>query len=81
MSERVLHTTTAWDLIGFDSEWEGETAGVRIKGGRTVYEAVMFNDGARSEKPRLARLDTSDGYLRQVNRWVDADTIVEVVSE
>jgi hypothetical protein len=74
----ILHTDTAWNLIGFDSEWDGAPAEVRIQGGRTLYEAVMFIDNGLSEKPRLARLVT-DGGLRQINRYVDPDTVLEIV--
>lgn len=76
---RVLHTTDAWDLIGFDGNWEGETASVRVKGGRTLYEAVMFIDGGRATKPRLARLEATADGIRQVNRYVDPDTVCEIV--
>ncbi len=48
---------------------------VRVKGGRTLYEAV---DNFGGEKVRLSRLDTADG-LRQVNRYVAHDTTLEVV--
>lgn len=90
-------TRTAWDLIGFDGtlqsfdldspEAQAQIASgvtdtsspfsVRVKGGRTLYESVG-NEGG--EKVRLARLDTTDG-LRAVVRYVDADTILEVVRD
>jgi hypothetical protein len=50
---------------------------VRVKGGRTLYEAVSNNGGY---KVCLARLDTKDG-LRAVTRYVDADTELEIVKE
>jgi hypothetical protein len=53
------------------------TYSVRVKGGRTLYEAVSNNGGY---KVCLARLDTSEG-LRAVTRYVDADTELEVVKE
>jgi len=60
----------------------GEEGLFRLPGGRTVYEAVMYDEAtARGSRPRLARLDTSRGGIRQVNRWVDWDQPVEVISE
>lgn len=65
----------AWDLIGHEGQF-------RILGGRMVYDAVMYNTARSScERVRLARLDTSNGDLHQVNRWVDADTPVEVLRD
>lgn len=68
---------TAWDLIGFDGS-DGKS--VRIVGGRALYEAVLFRDDTPGDRVLLARLDTRDG-LRQVNRWVPYDTLLEVVNE
>lgn len=76
---KVIHTDTAWNLIGFDSDWDGKFASVRVKGGRTLYEAVMFIDNGRSDRPRLARLEADGGGIRQVNRYVDPDTVCEIV--
>jgi hypothetical protein len=68
----VAEYVKAWDLIGDEGSF-------RIKGGRTVYEAVMYNEAtARGDKVRLARVETCDG-IRQVNRWVDPDTLIEVI--
>lgn len=64
---------TAWDVIGYDGP-----AHIRIAGGRTLYETAFFYDNGRTHNVRLARLDTKDG-LRQVNRYVDPDTEVELV--
>jgi len=65
-------TCQAWDLIGYEGSF-------RIAGGRTVYEAVLYNDAsAKGDKVRLARLDTRHG-LRQINRWVEPDTPIEVL--
>jgi ribosomal protein S28E/S33 len=64
---------TAWDLIGTPNL-------VRIKGGRTTYESVSFEDTGRATKVRLSRLDAKDG-LRQINRYVDPDTVMEIVPE
>jgi len=66
--------TTAWDLIGFDPGLD-DAKGVRVVGGRTLYEAVG-NDGG--QLVRLSRLDTTDG-LRAVIRYVDPDTPMEIV--
>lgn len=68
-------TQTAWSLIGF----EGPDY-VRIVGGRTKYENVMFNDNGRQQKVLLAYLDTTGGNLHQVNRYVDPDTLLEIVA-
>lgn len=65
---------SAWDLIGFDSE---NGCHLRIRGGRALYDAAMFND-AKGYNVKLARLDTLDG-LREVSRYVDPDTEIEVV--
>jgi hypothetical protein len=63
---------TAWLWIGFG----GEGGDLRVKGGRTLYEAA---DNFGGEKVRLARLNVTDNGLRQVNRYVDADTILEFI--
>ena len=67
-----METVPAWDLIGHEGKF-------RIAGGRKVYEAVMRNEAtARGDRSvRLCYLAT-DGGLRQVNRWVDADTPIEI---
>jgi hypothetical protein len=70
----ALREATAWDLIGFQGV-------VRVKGGRAVYEEVIFIDGTRQEKVRLARLDVDELGLKQVNRYVDPDTTLEVLEE
>jgi hypothetical protein len=72
----------AWDLIGFD----GRDGSVRIKGGRALYESVDYNDTTPGEQVRLSRLDQvkcDDGRwrLRQVDRYVAPDTILEVVPD
>lgn len=65
----------AWDLIGQEGRF-------RLPGGRTVYEAVMYDDAtSRSDRPRLARIDTSRGYLHQINRWVDWEQPIEVLGD
>lgn len=65
---------TAWLWVGFD----GTGGMLRVKGGRTLYESAENNGG---EQVRLARLDITDGGLRQVNRYVDADTVLEFVPD
>lgn len=66
---------TAWDAIGYDGDGY-----LRIVGGRTLYEAATFYDNTPGDRVKLSRLDTtSDGLLRQVNRYVDPDTLLEEV--
>lgn len=78
-------TKTAWELIGFDGNVaddklnEDVPVGVRVKGGRTLYEAVVFNDATPGERVRLDRLVSDSDGLHVVNRYVDADTVLEVV--
>lgn len=67
--------TTAWDLIGFD----GTSGMVRVVGGRALYEAVDYQDSRGGKLVRLSRLDVTAGGLRQVDRYVDPDTPLEVV--
>lgn len=64
---------TAWDFIGYDGDHY-----LRIVGGRAKYETAIFSDDTRGDQVKLARLD--EGSLRQVNRYVDPDTPVEVVA-
>lgn len=81
-------TKTAWDLIGFggnlqdlDEDAPYQTASVRIIGGRTLYEAVDFNDETRGGRVRLARLQVTEHGIRQINRYVDPDTPVEIIPD
>jgi hypothetical protein len=70
----MTQITTAWNLIGTEDH-------VRIVGGRTVYEAVEYNDKRSGKLVRLARItNRDDGLLRQINRYVDPDTLMEVLS-
>lgn len=66
MTTKVLHSATAWELIGFDSRWpmnydpygddpEPVTARVRMAGGRAGYDAVGIRDGG--DAVYLWRLD------------------------
>jgi hypothetical protein len=66
----AVKTATAWESIGFD---EGL---FRIKGGRALYEAVMYNCANDGRLVKLARLE--DGP-REVSRYVDPDTVLEFV--
>jgi hypothetical protein len=70
-----MTTQPAYMLIGHEGAF-------RLPGGRKVYEAVMFNEAtARSDRIRLASLDAADGRLHQVNRWVDWDQPIEVITD
>jgi hypothetical protein len=67
MTERI-----AWLWVGFD----GTDGDLRVKGGRMLYEAADNNGG---ETVRLARLAATDDGLRQINRYVEWDTVLEFV--
>jgi len=67
----------AWNLIGFDNDGGHR---VRIKGGRAVYDAVIYYDDTPGEQVKLSRVETSDERgIYQVNRWVRSDTELEIV--
>lgn len=76
----VEREIAAWDAIGFDGT-------LRIKGGRAIYEAVMYNCAARSsansDTVTLARLGEYQGTrhhgLHQTNRRVGPDTVLEIL--
>jgi hypothetical protein len=73
---RVTRTATAWESIGHD----GDT--FRIKGGRALYDAVMYDDArSRTNTVRLARLGNYHGTkpvgIEQHNRRVGPDTVLE----
>lgn len=73
--QQILGTRTAWEMIGYDGPNY-----VRIKGGRALYEAVMFNEATgRQQKVLLARLEARETGIAQINRYVDPDTIIEEV--
>lgn len=73
---REFAPRTAWDLIGWDDGL------IRAKGGRAVYEAVMFYDNTPGDKVKLARLKRSgDLRIRQISRYVDPDTELEPADE
>lgn len=67
-----MRLVAAWELIGHEGKF-------MLPGGHQVYEAVMYDTvTARGSRPRLARLETKDGTVRQVNRWVDPEQLIEV---
>ncbi len=71
----TMITRPACALIGHEGTF-------RLPGGRATYEAVMYDEArARSARPRLARLDVTRDGIRQVNRWVDWDQPVEVITD
>ena len=77
---RVLREATAWDLIGWDDGL------IRLRGGRALYEAVMYNCARDGRCVKIARLEAdtqADGRpcVREVSRYVDPTTVVEVMEE
>lgn len=70
-----MNTRPACELIGYEGSF-------RLPGGRTIYEAVMW-DGSRttSARPRLARLVAGDDGIRQINRYVDWEQPIEVLAD
>lgn len=70
-----IREATAWESIGFDD------GNFRIKGGRAIYEAVMYNCVNDAANVKLARLDTTGNRLREVSRYVHPDTVLEFDSE
>lgn len=65
----------AHELIGYDGDCY-----IRIVGGRTLYESVHVCDGYLMGSVRLVRIDTRKG-IRQINRYIDPFTLVELVPE
>ena len=70
---KVLGVATAWDAIGFD---DGK---FRIKGGRALYEAVMYNCHNDGRLVKLARLAVTDKGIVEVARYVEPETELEFV--
>jgi hypothetical protein len=70
-----MTTATAWELIGLVPD----NARVRIQGGRALYDEVIFWDDTPGEKVLLARLDVGARGLKQVNRYVEHNTVLEIV--
>lgn len=58
-------------MIGWD---DGK---FRIKGGSACYEAVMYNASRNGNLVKLARLEVSNGRVREVSRYVLPDTVLE----
>lgn len=72
----VSREATAWNLIGWDDGL------IRIKGGRTYYEAVMYNCENDGSKVKLCKLVAVPGMkFKEVKRYVDPETIIEVLKE
>lgn len=67
---------TAWGLIGYEGL-------VRVVGGRSTYDSVDHNCArARTNNVRLSTLShTRNGRLRAVMRYVDADTLIELLDD
>lgn len=75
---RELKKCPSW----FDGEpgSAGWDAGpIRIKGGRTIYEAVMFCCGGRQKMVLLAYLVPTERGIKQINRYVQPDTMIEIM--
>lgn len=68
----MTRTDTAWNLID-------HYGAVRIVGGRAIYESVVYCDHTHGEHVKLSRIDRGDGDLRVISRYVDPDTILEVL--
>jgi hypothetical protein len=78
MKYNVVATKTAWDLIGWDN------GPIRIAGGRTVYEAVLYNDHNGGHLVKIARLETvardnGKACVREVSRYVEPDTLIDIL--
>lgn len=82
-----MDTATAWALIGFEGRFrpdlneEGPLSHVRIKGGRALYEQVDYDDARGGSMVRLGRVDVDEHGLKPVTRYVDPDTILEIVPD
>lgn len=48
-----------------------------VKGGTARYEAVMYNASRNGNLVKLARLEVSNGRVREVSRYVLPDTVLE----
>jgi hypothetical protein len=76
-TRKTKKNLTAADLIGYDGDEL-----IRIKGkrfGRALYETVACKDRYDGGAVVLQRLDADEDGLNWVNRWVNADTPVELV--
>jgi endonuclease YncB( thermonuclease family) len=76
---RVIKEVRAWDLGGID--WEAaQNERVRIKGGRALYDSCWASASRKSNLDvRLGRVEPRSEGPCSVVRWVDGDTMVEVV--
>lgn len=68
---------TAWEAIGWEDT--GDDRYLRVVGGRTLYETATFYDNTPGHMVKLSRIDTRYG-IRQIDRYVDPDTLLEVVA-
>ncbi|MGE0412004.1 MAG: hypothetical protein AB7I98_03965 [Verrucomicrobiales bacterium] len=74
-----MKTATAWESIGWD---DGK---FRIKGGRAIYEAVLYNCKNAADNVKLARLEVGNfepdkplfSSIREISRYVPPDTVLE----
>jgi hypothetical protein len=66
---------TAWELVGWDNGL------VKIVGGRTTYEAVMYNDPTGGRLVKLAKLVGEERGVREVKRYVEPETKLVIVSK
>ncbi len=77
---RVLREIRAWDLGADDWATPAENVRARVKGGQALYDTVWACANRMSNKDvRLGRVERRAGGLRGVARWVDGDTILEIV--
>lgn len=73
---KILREGTVWDNIGWDD------GPFRIKNGRVLYEAIMYNCHNGGDKVKIARLEVSPNMkIREVSRYVSPDTIVEFLDK
>ena len=68
-----LKTATAWELIGWDD------GNIRIKGGKAIYQAVMYNCENEGDCVKLCRLEGRSDGIVEVKRYVKPDTIIEIL--
>lgn len=68
----VLREATAWDSIGWDD------GPFRIKGGRAIYDGVLYNCANNAANVKLARLEPRPNQrLAEISRYVHPDTVLE----
>lgn len=75
MTGSIVRVASAWDSIGWDD------GPFRVKGGRAVYEAVLYNCANGAANVKLARLETASvggcAVIREVSRYVPPETMLE----